>query len=443
MRTPRFLILLAALLGGLQIAGIAGAAEPSASPTTEISLYMGEVKTLPVSRIQRIAIGNGKLITTNVLEKELLLLGEMAGRTSMMIWTTDGKELKYTVNVIPNDISDIQRRLSALLVNMPGIKVDRVGQHVVVTGNASKLDLSRIASIAGLFPQALNMVREEEVTMKRMVYLKLQIVEMKKSLAENIGIQWDTQINGPGAGAAIDFRTNDLFRVPKDPPSQFTPPPGGASSLPLSLTSFRGYFGIATAITSRINLAVANGDAWVLATPELSTRSGGEAKFLAGGQIPVVTPASGLSPATVTYKDYGIKLSIKPVADDKGYVSSAVTTEVSTIDNSVAINNQPGFLTRQTDSEINVQAGQTMVISGLVNQDLARDVNSVPWLGQLPILGPLFRSTGFKSGRTDLVIFVTPTVVDPTSTINRERLDKALDMQEKFQQRLGPKGIVD
>ena len=84
-----------------------------------------------------------------------------------------------------------------------------------------------------------------------------------------------------------------------------------------------------------------------------------------------------------------------------------------------------------------------MVFSGLVNQDLARDVNSVPWLGQLPILGPLFRSTGFKSGRTDLVIFVTPTVVDPTSTINRERLDKALDMQEKFQQRLGPKGIVD
>lgn len=435
MKPLRFLLLVAALLGGLQFAGIAGAAEPSASPTTEISLYIGEVKTLPVTRIQRIAIGNGKLITTNVLEKELLLLGEQSGRTSMMIWTTDGKELKYTVNVVPTDISDTQRRLSALLANMPGIKVDRVGQHVVVTGNASKPDLSRIASIAGLFPQALNMVREEEVTMKRMVYLKLQIVEMKKSLAENIGIAWDTSISGPAGGAAIDTRTNDLFRIPQQSP--------GFPALPLSIQSFRGYFGIATAITSRINLAVSNGDAWVLATPELSTRSGGEAKFLAGGQIPVVTPASGLSPATVTYKDYGIKLSIKPVADDKGYVSSAVSTEVSTIDNSVAVNNQPGFLTRQTDSEINVQAGQTMVISGLVNQDLARDVQRVPWLGELPILGPLFRSTNFRSGRTDLVIFVTPTVVDPTSTINRERLDKALDMQEKFQQRLGPKGIVD
>jgi pilus assembly protein CpaC len=435
MQPLRFLLLVAALLGGLQFAGTAGAAEPVAGPTTEIFLYVGEVKTLPVIRIQRIAIGNGRLMTTNVLEKELLLLGEQPGRTSMLIWTTDGKELRYVVNVVANDITDAQRRLSALLTNVPGIKVDRVGQHVVITGNASKADLSRIASIAGLFPQALNMVREEEVTMKRMVYLKMQIVEMKKSLSESIGVQWDTTITGPGAGAAIDTRTNDLFRIPQSSP--------GFPTLPLSIQSFRGYFGIATAITSKINLAVSNGDAWVLATPELSTRSGGEAKFLAGGQIPVVTPASGLSPATVTYKDYGIKLSIKPVADDKGYVSSAVSTEVSTIDNSVAVNNQPGFLTRQTDSEINVQAGQTMVISGLVNSDLARDVQRVPWLGELPILGPLFRSTNFRNGRTDLVIFVTPTVVDPTSTINRERIDKALDMQDKFQQRLGPKGIVD
>jgi pilus assembly protein CpaC len=439
MQPFRFLLILAALLGGLQGSVPSIAAEPAAVPVaaTEVSLYVGEVKTLPVMRIQRIAIGNGKLITTNVLDDELLVLGEQAGRTSMFIWTVDGKESRYVVTVVQNDLNDSYKRLSALLVNMPGIKVERVGQHVVVTGNASKPDLARIASVTGLFPQTLNMVREEEVTMKRMVYMKVQIVEMKKSLSESLGVQWDTTINGPGAGVAGDVITSrsPLFRIPQQSP--------GFPTLPLTIESFRSYFGIATGISSKINLAVSNGDAFVLASPELSTRSGGEAKFLAGGQIPVVTPASGLSPATVTYKDYGIKLSIKPIADDKGFVSTNVSTEVSTIDNSVAVNNQPGFLTRQTDSEVNVQAGQTMVISGLVSNDLARDVQRVPWLGDLPILGPLFRSTNFRNGRTDLVIFVTPTVVDPTSTINRERLDKALDMQEKFQQRLGPKGIVD
>ena len=435
MQSFRHLLIFAALLGGLQSAVPAIAAEPAAASATEITLYVGEVRSLPLTRIQRIAIGNGRLITTNVLDTELLLLGENAGRTSMFIWGADGKEARYVVSVLQNDLNDSYRRLAALLSSMPGIKVDRVGQHVVVSGNASKADLARIASVTGLFPQTLNLVREEEVTMKRMVYMKVQIIEMKKSLSESIGIQWDTTINGPGAGVAGDVRTNDIFRIPQTSP--------GFPTLPLSIQSFRSYFGIATGITSKINLAVSNGDAWVLATPELSTRSGGEAKFLAGGQIPVITPASGLSPATVTYKDYGIKLTIKPVADDKGFVSTNVSTEVSTIDNSVAVNNQPGFLTRQTDSEINVQAGQTMVISGLVNNDLARDVQKVPFLGDLPVLGPLFRSTNFRNGRTDLIIFVTPTVADPNSTLNRERLDKALDMQEKFQQRLGPKGIVD
>ena len=82
-------------------------------------------------------------------------------------------------------------------------------------------------------------------------------------------------------------------------------------------------------------------------------------------------------------------------------------------------------------------------MTGLLQDDFQDNISQFPVLGSIPVLGALFRSTGFKSGRTDLVIFVTPTVVDPTSTINRERLDKALDMQEKFQQRLGPKGIVD
>jgi pilus assembly protein CpaC len=430
----RLLSLIAAILFGLQLSHGAGAAS-----VTELNLYVGEVRTLPLTQIQRVALGNGKVITANVLEKELLLLGEAPGRTSMYIWTLDGKEFRYDVNVATSESAHTQKRLAALLATMPGIKVESVGQHVVVSGSTSKADLQRVASIVNLFPQTLNMVREEEVTMRRMVYMKVQIVEMKKSLAENIGIQWGQSIAGPAAGIAGDVVTNNLFRVPQSAPPEFSP--GGA--LPLGIASFRGYLGIASAITSVINLAVNNGDAYVLATPELSTRSGGEARFLAGGQIPVVTPASGLNPATVTYKDYGIKLSILPVADEKGNVSTTVKTELSTIDNSVAVQGQPGFLTRSTDSEINVKAGQTMVISGLVNSDLAKDVTRMPGLSDIPVLGSLFRSNNFRSGRTDLVIFVTPTVVDPSATINRERIEKALDMQEKFQRSLGPKGIVD
>ena len=215
------------------------------------------------------------------------------------------------------------------------------------------------------------------------------------------------------------------------------------SSLPPRVSPPRAYLGIATSITSQINLAVQQGDAYILATPELSTRSGGEAKFLAGGQIPIVTPASGLNPATVNYKDYGIKLSINPMADDRNNIMATIKTELSTIDPATGTPEQPGFLTRSTDSEINVRNGETIVLSGLVNTDLSNQVDKFPWLGDLPILGALFRSTNFRNNRSDLVIFVTPMIVDPNSTLTRERIEKAKEIREKFDGFLQKKGIVD
>jgi pilus assembly protein CpaC len=90
-----------------------------------------------------------------------------------------------------------------------------------------------------------------------------------------------------------------------------------------------------------------------------------------------------------------------------------------------------------------VQSWQTIVLSGLVNTDLQKDISKLAGLGELPILGPLFRSNNFRSGRTDLVIFVTPTVIDPSSPLNQERLDKAKDIQEKFKIQSGAMGILN
>jgi pilus assembly protein CpaC len=192
-----------------------------------------------------------------------------------------------------------------------------------------------------------------------------------------------------------------------------------------------------------INLAVNNGDAYVLATPELSARSGGKAEFLAGGQIPIISPASASSPASVTFKDYGIKLVIEPVADAKNNVSALLRTEVSNVDNSVAVGGNPGFLTRKTDSEFNVKTGETIVLSGLVNTEIQKDISKLPGLGDLPVLGSLFRSKNFRSGRTDLVIFVTPSVIDPASNLNQERLKKAQDIEGKMLEQPGAAGILN
>ncbi|HEX2603826.1 MAG TPA: pilus assembly protein N-terminal domain-containing protein [Oxalicibacterium sp.] len=399
----------------------------------DIVMFVGEVKTLPTTRIHRIAVGNGKMFTTSVLSNnELLLIGEAPGDSSLVIWSDEKHKTAYTVRVSPRDAGDAYRSLSAMLGDLPTVRVSAVGPNVIVSGSASKENLLRVAAAVKMYPQATSLVTEEQVSMKKMIYMKVQIVEMKKSVMENIGLQWPGSAAGPMLGFAGNFGSD-------------RPQTQGALKGVLPVPGKGGlttYLGISSLIQTTLNLAKDNGDAYTLAEPELSARSGGEAKFLAGGQIPL--PAtSALGAGSVEFKDYGIRLSIKPVADDDGNIVASISTEISSIDSSVSVQGIPGFLTRQSESEINVRNGQTIVMSGLVNTDMSNDATKVPGISNIPVLGRLFRSDNFKSGRTDLIVLVTPTIVDPSSTITRERIDKVMDIRESFERKLNNKDLID
>ena len=410
----------------------------------DVTLVVGEVQILPMPsglKITRIGIGNGKLFNATVLEKEggIVLIPEMPGRTNMVIWGENGKTFEHAVAVYPTNIEMSVNIINSMLKGIENVKAERVGDTILVTGITSKDNMPRVDMISKSFPLTMNMVRREELELKRMIYMRVQIVEMKKSLTENIGVKWDQSVQGPAVGVMAQLNTGPrpVRFFPGITPSglpgagqETTPPPGGFG--------WRPVLGLTSIITSAINLGVSNGDAYVLASPELSTRSGGKAEFLAGGQIPVVSPSSGTTPATVTFKDYGIKLSIEPVADDKGNVSTTIDTEISTVDSSNAVANNPGFLTRKTKTEVNVREGQTIVISGLVNTELAKDVSKLAGLGNIPVLGALFRSNNFRTGRTDLVILVTPTVIDPSP----EGVKKALEIQESAKKFAGNEGFL-
>ena len=399
---------------------------------TEIVMFVGEVKILPTGRIQRIAVGNGKMFTTSVLNNnELLLIGEAAGDSSLVIWSDNNRKTVYTIRVSPRDAGDAYRNVTAMLQDIPNVQVSQVGSNVILSGSASKENLSRIASAVKMYPQAASVVREEEVSMKRMIYMKVQIIEMKKSLIENIGLQWPGSAAGPMLGFSGNFGSS---RPASGALEDILPVPGKGG-----LTT---YLGISSLIQTTLNLAKNNGDAYTLAEPELSARSGGEAKFLAGGQIPL--PAtSALGAGSVEFKDYGIRLTIEPTADEYGNIMAKIATEVSSIDPSVSVQQIPGFLVRQSQSEINVKNGQTIVMSGLVNTEMSNDATKVPGISRIPVLGRLFRSDSFRNGRTDLVVLVTPTIFDPSSTINRERIEKGMDIRESFERKLNNQDIID
>jgi pilus assembly protein CpaC len=406
----------------------------------EINLVVGEVKTIslpPNNKIIRIGIGNGKLFGAKVLEKEggLIFIPEKPGRTNLIIWTADGSSVEHVVSVLPTNVEATIDSINKMLKGINNVKAERAGDSILISGSTTKVHMPRIEVIAKSYPMVFNAVRDEELEMKRMVYMRVQIIEMKKSLTENLGVRWDQFLAGPAVGLV---GTGNVSASPSFRPGVSVPGLPTSEQIPARGFGWRPVVGMTSIITSTINMAVNNGDAFVLAAPELSTRSGGKAEFLAGGQIPVVSPASGTAPATVQFKDYGIKLSIEPVTDDKGNVSATLDTEISNVDPSVAVMGNPGFLTRKTKSQFNVQEGQTIVISGLVNTELAKDISKLAGLGSLPILGALFRSNNFRAGRTDLVILVTPTVVDPSV----EAIKKASEIKNSAKKFAADEGFL-
>jgi pilus assembly protein CpaC len=183
---------------------------------------------------------------------------------------------------------------------------------------------------------------------------------------------------------------------------------------------------------------MSRGKAWVLAQPKLSAKSGSNATFLVGGEVPIVVP-SVLGQTQIEYKEYGIRLNINPTVNSSNQVNTSIMAEVSRIDPSVSVQGVPGFLTRRVETELNVNADQTIVISGLLDREASKAVDKMPLLGDIPVLGKLFRSDGFRGNKTELVIFVTPRIVSPTSPENLQDLQRAQGIEKELQDEISPR----
>ncbi|HEY4297844.1 MAG TPA: pilus assembly protein N-terminal domain-containing protein, partial [Paraburkholderia sp.] len=378
-------VLIGAMLCEAAPAALAQAVYPTATALADASasnrvleMFSGEVRILHIpGTIKRIAIGNGKLITANVVDGNLMLLGERDGITSLVVWNEKGIALQTTVRIAKAEVNASVQQLRTVLKSVPGLQIDPVGSNIVLSGVVHRDMVPIVKSATQDMKNVIDTTKVDEGdALKKTVHFKVQIMEVTRNGQKNLGIAWDSAFNGPQVGGAATVAT-------------------GAARAATAGTS---YFlaGIASNITSQINFAVSNGDAFILAAPELNTKSGGTASFLAGGQVPI--PQSGaLGTTNVQYKDYGIKLSIVPVVDTNNIISAHLTTEISQIDPTVTYGGMPGFLTRNTSSDISMRAGETLAISGLISADVATNSNGMPFLGQLPIIGQLFRSDSFRA----------------------------------------------
>ncbi|MFM0341056.1 type II and III secretion system protein family protein [Paraburkholderia fungorum] len=383
-----------------------------------LEMFRGEVRILHLpGSIKRIAIGNGKLITANVVDGSLMLLGEQDGMTSLVVWNEKGIALQTTVRIAKAEVNASLEQLRAVLKSVTGLRIDAIGSNIVLSGVVHRDMVAIVKSATQDMKNVIDTTTVDEGdALKKTVHFKVQIMEVTRNGQKNLGIAWDSSFKGPQIGGAASVAT-------------------GAAK---AVTAGTSYFlaGIASNITSQINFAIENGDAFILAAPELNTKSGGTASFLAGGEVPI-PQAGALGTTNVEYKPYGIKLSIIPVVDANNIISAHLTTEISQIDPSVTYGGMPGFLTRNTSSDISMRAGETLAISGLVSADILTDSNGMPFLGQIPIIGQLFRSDSFRAKKSDLVIFVTPVISDPELAPNTELLARADKLDRKYRKEYG------
>ncbi len=401
------------LLGILQACATTAAplapGEPAAAGVLpqRIDLFVGDSRVLAV-RTARIAVGNGKVLAVSpVSAGQLVLIGESPGSTVLQMWLRDGRQHRVLVTVSANDLEATLQAVRELLAGTEGVTARLSGRRIVIEGDAAGARArERAAAIATLYP-GLVLDFVGKIGWESMIHFDVRIVEFRRGRLRELGIRWRDDINGPNAGVIADFVTNERFRA--------TPPASGLpdstlQGLPQRVASAAKYLGIATTLDSRIRLLEQQGEATIVAEPTLSCRSGGAARFVAGGEIPFPV-VSGVGSTDVEYKEYGVILDVRPVADATGAVFARVETELSQVDNSQRVLGVPGFLKRRTATDINLRDGETLVMAGLTSEQRSDETQGVPGLSRVPVGGRLFGTRGRRSESSELVIFLTPRIV--------------------------------
>lgn len=365
----------------------------AAETPAKLSVGAGQSRTVTMYGMQRAAIANPDVADVVVVSSsELILVGKLTGTTTLIVWSNMGQQT-YLIEVASADpaiANEIKR-----ILGYPDIRVAKVNKTVILEGTVNdQYQRARAEKIAGAYGEKV--VNLLEITKPIQIRIEAKIVEINRQKTKDLGLKYSGNTSAaPGIFNLGQSQTNSRS------PNTF------------------GNLGTFAPVNAQLNLLVQNGYAKLLSQPNMVTLSGEKASMLVGGQIPV--PVSNQNgQVSIEWKDYGIKLEITAEASLDGTITSKVKSEVSAMEwnsvNKIGLGTNiviPPIRMRKAETSIALASGQTMAIGGLISNDITRDVTKIPFLGDLPIIGQLFRSTSFTKGETELIILVTPTIVDP------------------------------
>jgi len=368
-----------------------------------------------------VLVGNPAIVEAVVrTQNTAYLFAKAPGQTNIFFFDDDGRQILNLDVEVSQDMKGLRKLLDRAI---PGtrVTVDTIGENIVLGGSAANASEAKVA-----FDLAAKFAGDEKKVLstiailgKEQVLIRVRIAEMERDVLKNFGIDI-TQLAISGA----DFMVTGGMINPFSLGSGLT---GGTRLRGIVDTKHVDFDGI-------VRMMERDGLLRTLAEPTLTAISGESAKFLAGGEFPVPVGQDDDNGVTIEFKPFGVGLGFTPVVMSEGRISLKVSTEVSELsqENSIALRTIgtdtsfaiPGLKVRRADTTVELPSGGSMVMAGLIKEQTKQAINGTPGLKDLPILGTLFRSRDFQSNQSELVVIVTPFVVNP---VNDKQLATPID----------------
>jgi pilus assembly protein CpaC len=393
--------------------------------------------------ITRIAVTDPAVADAVVVQpREVLIDGKAPGTVSLIVWGAENRR-QYDIVVDPG-VSTLQQRLEALF---PGeeLRISANGDAIILSGRVSSNDISlRAAEIArATSPKAqiVNLLQLPGGAGSQQVMLQVRFAEVSRRALMELGVSLFT--SPTGAANTLGRTTTQQFAAPGFDNLEWAKESGRFGG---DVTSAKGEFTFGDFLNiflfsqkydigAMIRALRGKGLFQSLAEPNLIAYNGQEASFLAGGEIPIPVVQGTTNAVSIDYKEYGVRLNFRPtVAGDT--IRLRVRPEVSTLDfpNGILLSGFriPALSTRRAETEVELRDGQSFAIAGLMNNLSQDDVNEVPGLSRLPIIGHLFRSKAERAEQTELLVLITPQLVRP---LNPDEVPPLPTLQRRFLQR--------
>ncbi len=374
---------------------------------TETAKRVGGEMVVPLNKsqvlhldhaFQEVSVGNPKVADVRVMsDRTVYVLGKEIGTTNITVYNAAHQPLAVIDVMVSYDVEGLKNRLHELMPAEP-LEV-RAGQDSLILSGmvSSNQQLSRALAVAERYAPT-HVTNLLKVRGAQQVLLAVKVAEVSRTTARALGLKPDI-IGGDFVFSTLDPIDTSLFGV-------------AAARLKTRAATFE----------TAIDALEKNGAVKILAEPNLICLSGDTANFLAGGEFPIPVAQNnngGYNTITIEFKQFGVSLAFTPTVIDGDLINLVVRPEVSKLDtnNSIVLNGLsiPGLDTRRASTTVELRDGQSFAVAGLIQNDFTDQVRQLPGLGELPILGALFRSSNFQNQETELVITVTPHLVHPVA----------------------------